>query len=101
MKRVFIVFLILLGCNFVFAEENPHNLVQDGDQIIYQPSESNWVSESSAEDKIVYVKKLYDRDGAYSQYNNEDGSFAFILNTGCEILKDGKLIIVYNNFLKF
>ncbi len=101
MKKIFLALLIFLGCNFVFAQENPHGLVMDGDRIIYQPSESNWVSESFAEDKIVYVKKLYDGDGAYSLYSHEDGSFAFILNTGCEILKNGKLIIVDNNLLKF
>lgn len=101
MKKVLLALLLLLGINLAFAEENIHNLVLDGDKIIYQPSNEIWVSESDLEDQTAYTKKLYEGDGGYSLYSKADGSFGFISTTSCEILKNGKLIIVDNNLLKY
>ena len=101
MKKILLTFLVLVNCAFVLANENPHNILYDNAQVIYNPVESSWATDKVSEDGITLTKKLISGDGGYSLYNKEDGSLAFALNTECEIIKDGNLIIVDNNLLKY
>lgn len=100
MKR-FILLLFFLGCSSVFADINPEDVVQHNATIIYNPIQASWSTEPLDEHSVSYTKNLIEGVGSYSIYNNSDGSLAFALATDCEIVKDGKLIIVDNNLLKY
>lgn len=107
MKKVLLSLFLLLGLSsFTYAEEimeeNPHNLVLHNDKILYSQLNSVWLKESQGEsDELVFIKNLYEGAGSYSIYNKEDGSLAFALATDCELINNGKLIIVDNNVLKY
>ena len=85
----------------VIANPNPFDVIHDGYQAVYVPSEEIWVAGGVADDRIVLTKELVEGAGSYSRYNNSDGSLAFALATDCELIKDGKLIVVDNNLLKY
>ena len=97
MKKVFlsVIFSIIL-CTPVFAQEVLHD-----DKVYYSEMNNSWNLEPQEDAEIVLTKKLYEGTGSYSKYLNQDGSLAFALSTGCEIIKNGKLIVVDNNLLKY
>lgn len=107
MKKVFLSLFLFFGLvSFTSAneivEENPHNIIRHNDKILYSQLNSVWLKESQGEaDELVFIKNLYEGAGSYSIYNKEDGSLAFALATGCELINNGKLIIVDNNVLKY
>lgn len=101
MKKILIAFLFFTICNPIFANENKHNAIYDGAQIIYCPSESIWTTNECSDDKIILNKKLIEGAGSYSLYTNNDDSLAFALATNFEMISNGNLIIVDNNLLKY
>lgn len=103
MRRALFVFLFLIISPFVLADEYVFDKVLNNRSISYIPSESTWTTSNVVkENNIILTKKLVESgSGSYSIYNYSDGSLAFALSTGLEILKNNKLIIVDNNLLKF
>lgn len=101
MKKVLVVLSLLVGCNFVFANPNPYDVIYNEYQAVYTPSENTWSAGGLADDRIVFTKEVVEGAGSYSRYNYEDGSLAFALSTDCEIIKDGNLIVVDNNLLRY
>lgn len=102
MKKVLIISLFLLmGCNLVLANPNPYDVIYNEYQAIYTPSENSWSAGGIADDSIILTKELVEGAGSYSKYTYNDGTLAFALSTNCEIIKDGKFIVVDNNLLKF
>lgn len=101
MKKVFLVLLTLLVCNFSYAEDNLHNAIRNEDTIVYSLEDSSWKRFSGEEDGIIITKQLVEGTGSCSIYNNADGTLAFALATDYELINDGKLIIVDNNMLKY
>ena len=106
MKKVLLSLFLLFGLtNFTFAEEimeeNPHNIIRHNDKILYSQLNSTWFKEPQDGEELVFIKNLYEGAGSYSIYNKEDGSLAFALATDCELINNGKLIIIDNNVLKY
>ena len=101
MRKFFIILLLFLGCNIIFANENIHNSINDGDSIIYLPYEQKWATGSADEDGIVFKKILVEGTGSHSIYKNQDDSLAFALATDYEMINNGNLIVVDNNLLKY
>ncbi len=101
MKKFLISLFLLMGCNLVLANPNPYDVIYDEYQAIYTPSENSWSAGGIADDSIILTKELVEGAGSYSKYTYEDGTLAFALPTDCEIIKDGKFIVVDNNLLKF
>lgn len=100
MKKVFLI-LLLSVCNMVFANENPHNAIFDGDKVVYSLEDSRWSLNEKENDKIILIKQLIEGTGSCSVYNYEDGSLAFALATDYELVNNGKFIIIDNNLLKY
>lgn len=102
MKKILICLTLFLSFNSVFATENPHNAVYNGDQIFHSNYDSKWsLIDVNTNDKLVLTKELLDGTGSCSTYKNIDNSLAFALSTDFEIIKNGNLIIVDNNLLKY
>ena len=101
MKKFFLILFFSVISISVRATENPYNALFDGDIAVYSKASSMWSNLESAEDDIVLKKTLIEGVGSHSIYNKEDGSLAFALSTNYEFVKDGKLIIVDNDLLKY
>lgn len=101
MKKFFLILFFSVISISARATENPHNALFDGDIAVYSKASSMWSNVESAEDDIVLKKTLIEGVGSHSIYNKEDGSLAFALSTNYEFVKDGKLIIVDNDLLKY
>lgn len=102
MKKILICLTLFLSFNSVFATENPHNAVYNGDQVFHSNYDSKWsLIDVNTNDKLVLTKELLDGTGSCSTYKNIDNSLAFALSTDFEIIKNGNLIIVDNNLLKY
>jgi hypothetical protein len=101
MKKYLLFLSILLTCNFAFANENVHNAIYDKDRVAYSLLNSRWQRVSFKNDSINLVKQLVEGTGSCSVYNHEDGTLAFALATDCELINNGKLIIIDNNLLKY
>lgn len=101
MKKILVYLLLFVSINIVNANPNSYDVIYDEYQAVYSPSEKAWSAGGMADDKIVLTKKLYEGEGEYSKYYHSNGNLAFTLTTGCEIIIDGKLILVDNNLLKF
>lgn len=105
MKKVLLSLLLLGLSSFAFAEEiteeNPHNLIRHNDRIFYSELNNTWHTEPLDEESQVLNKTLYEGAGSYSTYYKEDETLAFALATDCELIHNGKLIIVDNNVLKY
>ena len=102
MKKILICLTLFLSFNSVFATENPHNAVYNGDQVFHSNYDSKWsLIDVNTNDKLVLTKELFDGTGSCSTYKNIDNSLAFALSTDFEIIKNGNLIVVDNNLLKY
>lgn len=107
MKKFLLILLslFLINFSFVYAEENieeiPNNFINHNDKIFYSELNNTWHTELLEDENLVLKKTLYEGAGSYSIYNKEDGSLAFALATDCELINNGKLIIVDNNVLKY
>lgn len=101
MKKIFLSLLFSCLAGIVFAQDNIHNAVYDGNKIYYSQLNQTWSFESTGADELVFTKKLIEGDGGYSIYYKEDGSLGFVLNTDYELINNGRLIIVDNNLLKY
>lgn len=101
MKKIFITLFVLFINNFVLANENIHNAVYNDTQVFYSSEKETWSFIKSDENDLVFKKTLIEGDGAYSIYNKEDSSIAFVLTTDFELINNGKLIAVDNNLLKY
>lgn len=101
MKKVLLILLLFWGSNFVLANPNEYDVIFNDCQAVYTPSKDSWSVGEIAEDGIVLTKELIEGSGSYSKYNYSDGKLAFALPTDSEIIKDGRLIVVDNNLLKF
>lgn len=100
--KMFVLFLaIMLIGNAVYSNENLYNAIYNEDTIFYSPSEKKWSTQNLFEDNIKLKKTLIEGTGAHSIYKYEDNSLAFALSTDYEIVKNGNLVIVDNNLLKY
>ena len=101
MKKVFVVLLLFLLCNIVFAEEAIYDFVHNGETVFYDLDTRTWSKTSSSDNSIVLVKKIDDGEGSCSVYNNEQGKLVFALSTNLEFIINREFIIVDNNLLKY
>ena len=103
MKNFLIIFMLLLfiicGINSVFAEN--YKNIEDGAVIGYETDSGVWVSENPSENAIIVKKSLYGETPAYSEYYTNDNMRAFALAADYEFIKDGNLICIDNNMLKY
>lgn len=101
MKKLLIIFGLLIASSLsanAIVEE-----VLDGTQVHYSPSKHAWsVVRSAFDDKITYTKKTNPGTGSYSEYyldvNKEP---EFMLGSNYEFVRNGRLIAVVNQNLKF
>ena len=101
MKKVFVVLLLFLLCNIVFAQEAIYDFVHNGETVFYDLDTRTWSKTSSSDNSIVLVKKIDDGEGSCSVYNNEQGKLVFALSTNLEFIINREFIIVDNNLLKY
>ena len=101
MKKVLLSLLLFSFSSTVFADENTFNLIKNEDKVFYSQENSIWLKEPETNNEQILTKTLFEGAGSYSIYNKEDGSLAFALATDCELINNGKLIIVDNNILKY
>lgn len=102
MKKVLISFAFLLACNFTYANESDsYTVINDKTQVYYASIGDSWtVCENTQEDNVL-VKEYIEGAGSHSIYRHLDNSIAFALATDCEIIKNGKMIVIDNNLLKY
>ena len=101
MKKVLLSLLLFSFSSTVFADDNTFNLIKNEDKVFYSQENSIWLKEPETKNEQILTKTLFEGAGSYSIYNKEDGSLAFALATDCELINNGKLIIVDNNILKY
>ena len=101
MKKVLLSLLLFSFSSTVFADDNTLNLIKNEDKVFYSQENSIWLKEPETNNEQILTKTLFEGAGSYSIYNKEDGSLAFALATDCELINNGKLIIVDNNILKY
>lgn len=101
MKKVLLSLLLFSFSSTVFADNNTLNLIKNEDKVFYSQENSIWLKEPETNNEQILTKTLFEGAGSYSIYNKEDGSLAFALATDCELINNGKLIIVDNNILKY
>lgn len=101
MKKVLLSLLLFSFSSTVFADDNTLNLIKNEDKVFYSQENSIWLKEPENNNEQILTKTLFEGAGSYSIYNKEDGSLAFALATDCELINNGKLIIVDNNILKY
>ena len=101
MKKVLLSLLLFSFSSTVFADDNTFNLIKNEDKVFYSQENSMWLKEPETNNEQILTKTLFEGAGSYSIYNKEDGSLAFALATDCELINNGKLIIVDNNILKY
>ena len=101
MKKVLLSLLLFSFSSTVFADDNTLNLIKNEDKVFYSQENSTWLKEPENNNEQILTKTLFEGAGSYSIYNKEDGSLAFALATDCELINNGKLIIVDNNILKY
>ena len=101
MKKVLLSLLLFSFSSTVFADNNTLNLIKNEDKVFYSQENSIWLKEPENNNEQILTKTLFEGAGSYSIYNKEDGSLAFALATDCELINNGKLIIVDNNILKY
>ena len=101
-KLIFVLVLIIfLISGKVYANPNLYDAIFDNYQVIYNVSKNNWSVGGVADDKIVLTKKVVEGATNYSKYYYQDGTLAFALETDCEVVINGKFIVVDNNLLKY
>ena len=100
MKKFLTCLLMLISINIAFAEEN-YKIIENQEQIYYSPIDNIWSLSKSTDSDLLVNKELIEGNGSYSLYKYSDGSIAFALATDCEIISNGKLVVVDNNLLKF
>lgn len=103
-KNIFIcVTFLFLSINLCFAENNINmDFIQNGDKILWD--NTNWIKitpENENQYEKFLIKNLAEGEGSCSLYTNKDESFAFALTTSIELIKDGNLILIDNNLLKY
>lgn len=100
MKRFLVVLVLILGfCTSCFA--TTRGILHDNYQAIFSPQNGTWHAGGIIDDGIVLTKKVQYGNGAYSQYFYENGKLAFTLKTDYEFIKNGLLVSVNNNELKY
>jgi len=102
MKK-FLICLLVLFLNVInaSADENLYELVNNSSQVIYNPINASWSLNTDNNEGILLVKRASEGTGSYSQYLFTDNRIAFTLPTAVEIIKNGKLIAVDDDELKF
>ena len=102
MKKILTCLLLLIGYNFVLANENPHNAIYNNTQVFHSNYDSKWsLTDVNTNDKIVLTKNLKEGVGSCSIYKYSDNTLAFALATDYEIINNGKLVVIDNNQLKY
>lgn len=109
MKRFLLVLLSLFLINFssVFAEENietpnDYDAIHNIYQAVYNPETNIWTAGGVVDgEEIVLTKKTIESATTYSQLFYPDEKLALTLTSDFEFIKNGKLIGVDNNNLKF
>ena len=102
MLRVLFTMLALSFCLSTFAEDNINNAVYDNTQIVYNTINASWnIAPQGSDNEIIVTKKLIEGTGSYSIYNYTDGTIAFALPTGNEFIKNGNLVVIDNDLLKY
>lgn len=101
MKKILtFLFLIVLILPAV-AEENIHNALYNESTAVYSLENNSWSNEKINENDIVLKKTLIEGTGSHSIFYYEDGTLGFALATNYELIKNGKMIIIDNNLLKY
>ena len=100
MKRFLLVLLTFIGIQLnSFGTEQ--EFIVNENFVIYSPTNASWTTGGIVEDGIVLTKKVQYGNGAYSQYFYHDNKLAFTLTSDCEFIKNGTLVSVNNNELKY
>lgn len=101
MKKVLLFLSFLFLITPINAEDSLYDIIENENEIFYSQINNTWSINKSSDEDLVLFKNSFDGAGSYSTYKFSDGSLAFALATNCELIKDGKLIIIDNNLLKY
>ena len=103
-KLILFFFLFLISTPLVFSNEDN---IQNEDicniyQAVYDLNTQSWTTDETIDDnKIVLSKKTFEGASSYSQLFYPDEKLALTLTSDFEFIKDGMLVGVDNNNLKF
>lgn len=100
-KFLFCLLTMVISSISVYALSLEEEFIDADSEVVYSISDSIWRREKISDDDIVLKKTLIEGAGSYSIYNYEDESLAFALATPCELIRNGNLLIVDNNLLKY
>ena len=102
MKRFCCLLLILMAVTLsVMSADLLYEPVCDGSQVTYSPSLKTWSIQRETDDSITLTKRAYGGADSYSQYFTFDGSLVITTSSGFEFIKNGILIGVDNNYIKY
>lgn len=85
------------GASFAFDFEG----LYENYQAIYVPSTNSWTTGECPEGGIILTKKLSTDSGNYSEFYFSNNKPAFIIDSTFEFIKNGHLVSVNNDDLKY
>ena len=97
-------FLFLLSTPLVYSNEdiNQYEDICNIHQAVYNPNTQSWTTNEVKDDnEIILTKKTFEGASTYSQLFYPDERLALTLTSDFEFIKDGILVGVDNNNLKF
>ena len=103
-KFILFFFLSLISTPLVYSNEdiNQSEDICNIHQAVYNPNTQSWTTNEVKDDnEIILTKKTFEGASTYSQLFYPDERLALTLTSDFEFIKDGILVGVDNNNLKF
>ena len=103
-KFILFFFLSLISTPLVYSNEdiNQSEDICNIHQAVYNPNTQSWTTNEVKDDnEIILTKKIFEGASTYSQLFYPDERLALTLTSDFEFIKDGMLVGVDNNNLKF
>ena len=103
-KFILFFFLSLISTPLVYSNEdiNQSEDICNIHQAVYNPNTQSWTTNEVKDDnEIILTKKTFEGASTYSQLFYPDERLALTLTSDFEFIKDGMLVGVDNNNLKF
>ena len=103
-KFILFFFLSLISTPLVYSNEdiNQSEDICNIHQAVYNPNTQSWnTNEVKDDNEIILTKKIFEGASTYSQLFYPDERLALTLTSDFEFIKDGMLVGVDNNNLKF
>jgi len=101
MKRLLLFLLLFFSLQTSCLGISEMEIIVDENFVIYSPLTESWSTGGIIPDGIVLSKKVQYGNGAYSEYFHHNNKLAFALTSDCEFVKNGTLVSVNNNELKY